>query len=110
MADVLMVTSLHDGMNLVAKEFLSARTDEDGVLLLSRYTGASRELPDALLVNPFDVDEVADAMHRAFHMTEKERKMRMRRLRRNVRRNTIFDWGLRIFEELETVMPVEEQV
>jgi len=105
-----MVTSLHDGMNLVAKEFLSARTDDDGVLLLSRYTGASRELPDALLVNPFDVDEVADAMYEAFHMTEKERKTRMRRLRRNVRRNTIYDWGLRIFEELETVMPVEETV
>jgi trehalose 6-phosphate synthase len=108
MADVLMVTSLHDGMNLVAKEFVSSRIDEDGVLILSRYTGASRELQDAILVNPFDVDEVADGMYEAFHMTEKERTRRMRRMRRNVRRNTIFDWGMKIFETLEDVLSIKE--
>jgi len=108
MADVVMVTSLHDGMNLVAKEFVSARTDEEGILLLSKYTGASRELPDAILVNPFDADEVADAMYVAFHMPQKERRQRMRRLRRNVRRNTIFDWGQKVFEELETIVPLKE--
>jgi trehalose 6-phosphate synthase len=65
MADVLLVTSLHDGMNLVAKEFVSARTDGDGVLLLSQYAGSARELVDALLVNPYDIDELTDAIMRA---------------------------------------------
>jgi len=60
-----MVTSLHDGMNLVAKEFVAARDDDDGVLILSRFAGASHELPDALLVNPYDVEDVAAAIHRA---------------------------------------------
>lgn len=108
LADALMVTSLHDGMNLVAKEFISARTDGDGVLLLSQYTGAARELADALLVNPYDIDELADAMHAACVMPEKERKVRMKRMRSQVQRHTVFDWGARIFEELEHIRPVKE--
>ena len=108
MADVLMVTSLHDGMNLVAKEFISARTDGDGVLLLSQYTGAARELPDALLVNPYDIDELADAMYEACLMTEKERKKRMKRMRSQVQKHTVFDWGGKIFQELEDIRPVKE--
>ncbi len=67
-ADFCMVTSLHDGMNLVAKEFVAARDDDDGVLILSRFTGASRELRDALLVNPYDVEDMAEAMRVAFEM------------------------------------------
>lgn len=108
MADVLLVTSLHDGMNLVAKEFISARTDGDGILLLSRYTGAARELPDALQVNPFDVDELADAMAEAFHMAEAERKKRMKRMRSQVQKQTVYDWGAKIFEELESILPIKE--
>jgi trehalose 6-phosphate synthase len=108
MADVVMVTSLHDGMNLVAKEFIAARTDGDGVLLLSQYTGAARELPDALLVNPYDVDELADAMYEAFLMTDKERARRMKRMRKQVQRHTVFDWGAKIFDELESIRPVKE--
>ncbi len=108
MADAVMVTSLHDGMNLVAKEFISARTDGDGVLLLSRYTGAARELPDSLLVNPFDIDELADAMYEACVMPEKERRRRMKRMRAQVQRHTVFDWGAKIFEELEGLRPVKE--
>src|SRR4030065_910136 len=72
MADVLLITSLHDGMNLVAKEFLSARTDGDGVLLLSQYTGAAREFADALQINPFDLDQMADAMDAALLMPRGE--------------------------------------
>jgi trehalose-6-phosphate synthase len=100
MADVVMVTSLHDGMNLVAKEFIAARTDGDGVLLLSQYTGAARELTDAVLINPYDSDQLADAMLQAFHMPEKERRQRMARMRAQVEKNNIYVWGRKIFEEL----------
>jgi trehalose 6-phosphate synthase len=100
MADVVMVTSLHDGMNLVAKEFIAARTDGDGVLLLSQYTGAARELTDALLINPYDTDQLADAMLQAFRMPEKERRQRMARMRAQVEKNNIYEWGRKIFEEL----------
>ena len=100
MADVVMVTSLHDGMNLVAKEFIAARPDGDGVLLLSQYTGAARELTDALLINPYDIDQLADAMLQAFHMPEKERRQRMARMRAQVEKNNIYEWGRKIFEEL----------
>lgn len=104
MADVLMVTSLHDGMNLVAKEFISAKTEGDGILLLSEYTGAARELQDALLVNPYDIDQVADAMYEAYRMTEKERRKRLKRLRKQVQMNTVYDWCGKIFEELEKIL------
>ena len=100
MADVVMVTSLHDGMNLVAKEFVAARTDGDGVLLLSQYTGAARDLTDAVLINPYDTDQVADAMLQAFRMPETERRQRMARMRAQVEKDNIYEWGRKIFEEL----------
>ncbi len=100
MADAVLVTSLHDGMNLVAKEFIAARTDGDGVLLLSQYTGAARELTDALLVNPYDTDQLADAMLQACRMPETERRQRMARMRAHVERHNIYEWGRKIFEEL----------
>ncbi len=102
-ADVLMVTSLHDGMNLVAKEFISARNDNGGVLLLSKYTGAARELADAIQVNPFDPDEMVDAMHHALSLEESERREKMTRLRRLVRTGNVYDWGIRLFEELRRI-------
>ena len=80
-ADLCLVTSLHDGMNLVAKEYVAARDDEQGVLILSRFTGASHELPDALVVNPYDTEELADAIHRALSMAPEERRARMQRMR-----------------------------
>ena len=101
MANILLVTSLHDGMNLVAKEFVSARTDGDGILLLSQYTGASRELADALHVNPFDLDQMADAMYAAFLMPEEERRQRMERMRNVIEKNDVYQWGANIFQELE---------
>lgn len=108
MAQAVVVSSLHDGMNLVAKEFVAARNDGDGVLLLSRYTGAARELGDALLINPFDGDGLADAMYRACVMPEAERRERMERLRSQVERNTVYDWGLNVFAELERLLGQEE--
>ncbi|MEW6050424.1 MAG: trehalose-6-phosphate synthase [Candidatus Zixiibacteriota bacterium] len=100
MADVLVVTSLHDGMNLVAKEFVSARTDETGVLVLSSYTGAARELAEALQVNPFDIDSLAETMYQALTMPIAEQRQRMARLREELAANDIYQWGIRIFEEL----------
>lgn len=108
LAYAVLVTSLHDGMNLVAKEFISSRVDGDGILLLSQYTGASRELGEApLLVNPFDLDQMADAMYQAFHMPEEERRLRMERMRTQVGKNTVYAWGARIFEELERILAME---
>ena len=82
LASFCVVSSLHDGLNLVAKEFVSSRVDEDGVLILSRFTGAARELTDAVQVNPFAVAELSEAMHEALNMPEDERTRRMRRMRR----------------------------
>jgi len=108
MAHAVLVTSLHDGMNLVAKEFISSRVDGDGILLLSPYTGASRELGEApLLVNPFDLDQMADAMFQAFHMPEDERRLRMERMRTQIGKNTVYGWGCRIFEELDRILAMD---
>ena len=95
-ADLCFVSSLHDGMNLVAKEFVAARDDEQGVLLLSLFTGASRELPEALVVNPYDTDECARALHRALVMTPEEQRSRMRRMRGYVREYNIYRWAGRM--------------
>jgi alpha,alpha-trehalose-phosphate synthase [UDP-forming] len=102
-ADVCMVTSLHDGMNLVAKEFVAARNDEDGVLVLSRFTGASRELRDALVVNPYDTDEMAQGIHTALEMDGKERRARMRRMRQTVKDLNIYRWAANLIAELSEV-------
>ena len=92
-ADVMLVTPLRDGMNLVAKEFVACRTDENGVLMLSEFAGAADELTDALLVNPYDVDGVADAMHRALTMDRAERRRRLRSLRTKVQANDVHHWS-----------------
>ena len=99
-ADFVMVTSLHDGMNLVAKEFVSVREDGDGVLILSRFTGAARELRDALLVNPYDVDEMAEAIRSAVEMPAGERRSRMARMRQTVREHNIYRWAGLLLGEL----------
>ena len=92
-ADCLMVTSLHDGMNLVAKEYVAARRDGDGTLLLSEFTGAARELPQAFLVNPYDVAGTANTLALALAMPVAERQMRMSRLREQVREWNIYRWA-----------------
>jgi trehalose 6-phosphate synthase/phosphatase len=95
-ADFCLVNSLHDGMNLVAKEFVAARDDEDGVLILSTFAGASRELPEAVLINPFDVNETADAMEIAMRMGREERRNRMSLMRRTVKENNVYRWAGRM--------------
>jgi alpha,alpha-trehalose-phosphate synthase [UDP-forming] len=92
-ADLCLVTSLHDGMNLVAKEFLATRDDEDGMLVLSRFTGAARELRDALLVNPYDTDQTAEAIRQALEMDPEEKKQRMQRMRKVIREQNIYRWA-----------------
>ena len=95
-ADVCVVTSLHDGMNLVSKEFVAAHDDERGVLVLSQFAGASRELLDALIVNPYHIDQVADALHDALAMPEHEQEVRMRSLRQLVREFNVYRWAGRM--------------
>src|SRR5450631_3322355 len=95
-ADFCLVNSLHDGMNLVAKEFVAARDDEDGVLILSTFAGASRELVEALLVNPFDVAETAAAIRRAIDMPREQRAQRMKLMRRTVKENNVYRWAGRM--------------
>jgi alpha,alpha-trehalose-phosphate synthase [UDP-forming] len=90
--DVCMVSSLQDGMNLVAKEFIAAQVDERGVLLLSRFTGAAEEIEGAVLINPFNIDGFVSAIRTALDMPLEERRRRMRRMRRRLQNNTIFDW------------------
>jgi trehalose 6-phosphate synthase len=99
-ADFCLVTSLHDGMNLVAKEFVAARDDEQGVLILSTFTGASRELPDAVLVNPYDAPMMAEALRQAMEMPPDERRRRMREMRRVVRENNVYRWAANFTGEL----------
>ena len=92
-ADLCLVTSLHDGMNLVAKEFVAARDDEGGALILSLFAGASRELQDALIVNPYDTEQLAGAIHYALDMDPRQRRERMRRMRRVVKDHNIYRWA-----------------
>ena len=109
LAKFCVVSSLDDGMNLVAKEFVASRTDGDGALILSQFTGAARELTSALLVNPFSADEMADAIMNALTMPEDERRRRMQKMRAAVADNNVYRWAgkflsaLTKFEFAETV-------
>ena len=105
-ADFCMVTSLHDGMNLVAKEFVSVRDDDDGVLILSRFAGASQELRDALIINPYDLAETAEAIRTALEMPKDERRARMTRMRHLVSEHNIYRWAGLLLSELSRI-PVE---
>jgi trehalose 6-phosphate synthase len=100
LSNFCVVSSLHDGMNLVAKEFVASRFDGDGVLILSHFTGSARELPDALLVNPFAVEELAEAMHRALVMLAEERQKRMRRMREQIAYNNVYRWAGKVLSTL----------
>jgi trehalose 6-phosphate synthase len=99
-ADLCLVTSLHDGMNLVAKEFLAARPDERGVLILSQFTGAARELRDALLVNPYDIDQTADAIRAALEMAPEEKQLRVHRMRQVIKDHNVYRWAGDLITEL----------
>ena len=100
LADFCVVSSLDDGMNLVAKEFVASRFDGDGVLILSRFTGAARELDAAVLVNPWAEDEVAAAIHTALEMPEDDRRKRMHRMRKQVAENNVYRWAGKVLSAL----------
>jgi trehalose 6-phosphate synthase len=102
-AEACMVTSLHDGMNLVAKEFVAAREDERGVLMLSRFTGAARELRESLVVNPYDIEGMADTLHQALRMTTGEQARRMSAMRRTIAERNVYRWGAQLIDELSRV-------
>ena len=102
-ADFCMVTSLHDGMNLVAKEFVASRDDGEGALILSQFTGAARELPDAIIVNPYDTDAISDAILLSLEMDSDDRQARMRRMRRTVQENNVYRWAGSLINELANI-------
>lgn len=110
-ADVCLVTSLHDGMNLVAKEYVAARDDQDGVLVLSKFTGAAVELRDALIVNPYDIAGVAEAIHEGIEMNREDRRQRMRHMRRQVMEHNIYRWAASVLGDLRELRlePIEGQ-
>ena len=95
-AELCFVSSLHDGMNLVAKEFISARDDERGVLVLSQFTGAARELPEAMIVNPYDADQCAAALHAGLLMPAGEQRARMRLMRGLIQEFNVYRWAGRM--------------
>jgi trehalose 6-phosphate synthase len=95
-SDLCVVSSLHDGMNLVAKEFVGARDDEQGVLILSQFTGAARELTEALVINPYDIDQFAAALHLALTMPKLEQRARMRSMRGLIQEFNVYRWAGRM--------------
>jgi trehalose 6-phosphate synthase/phosphatase len=109
-ADVMLVTPLRDGMNLVAKEFVACRTDDDGVLVLSEFAGAAAEMVEAVVVNPYDVDAMAAAYRRALFMLPEERRFRMHALRRRVLANDVHYWVRSFVETLQGLAPMETGV
>jgi len=104
-ADFCLVASLHDGMNLVAKEFVASRSDGRGVLILSHFAGASRELRDALLVNPYDIEQVAESIHHALAMDPKEQETRMARMRQTIQEHNVYEWAAHLVSELAQLRP-----
>jgi trehalose-6-phosphate synthase len=103
-AHVVLVSSIHDGMNLVAKEFVAARSDERGVLVLSKFTGSARELDRAVLINPMATEQFADALRDALEMPGEEQAERMRRMRDVVRENNVYRWAGRVINEMRRLI------
>ena len=108
-ADVALVTPLRDGMNLVCKEYIAAHSDNDGVLILSKFAGAIAEIKNCLPVNPYSVEDIANAMYQALHMPKKERKKRMTKMRTNIRDNNIKSWLEKCLQYFETAGPPREK-
>jgi trehalose 6-phosphate synthase len=108
-ADFCMVTSLHDGMNLVAKEFVAARDDEQGMLILSRFAGASSELRDALLINPYDIEQTAEAIRQSLEMVPPEKSSRMQRMRAVLKDKNVYHWAADLISALCEVRPEQRE-
>ena len=102
-ADFCMVTSLHDGMNLVAKEFVASRNQNDGVLILSRFAGASQELQGAIIINPYDIEKSADAIKEALEMTKEHQIERMIQMRLVIVRHNVYSWAATLLRTMENI-------
>lgn len=102
-ADFCMVTSLHDGMNLVAKEFIAARHKEDGVLILSQFAGASQELHNAIVINPYDIEESSEAIRTALKMPHAVQSQKMKQMRRLIMRHNVYSWGSSILRTMASI-------
>ena len=102
-ADFCMVTSLHDGMNLVAKEFVAARNQNDGSLILSRFAGASQELQGAILINPYDIEKAADAIKTALEMSKEDQNQRMMQMRMMIVRHNVYSWAATLLRTMENI-------
>jgi len=100
LADVCIVSSLHDGMNLVAKEYVAEKRDLQGSLILSQFTGAAKELTDAILINPYSIEEFADSIRYALEMPSEEKQKRMRNMRKTVTEHNVYRWAANIITEL----------
>lgn len=105
-----VVSSLHDGMNLVAKEFVAARDDDQGVLILSRFTGAARELTDAIMINPYATDEFAEALYAALTMSPEEQQQRMRRMRQQIEENNVYRWAGELLSEAGKLVEAQQTI
>ncbi len=103
-ADICIVSAVHDGMNLVAKEFVASRTDEKGVLLLSKFTGSSRELDQAILINPLATGQFADAILQGLEMPPEQQTERTRKMREAVRENNLYRWAGKIVSDMKKPM------
>ena len=103
LGDLCIVSSLHDGMNLVAKEYVAAKNDLSGSLILSRFTGAARELTDAVLINPYYIEEFADSIKVAIEMPDEEKRKRMENMRKIIRENNVYRWAANIITELTAI-------
>lgn len=103
LADICIVSSLHDGMNLVAKEYVYAKKDLSGSLLLSQFTGAARELTDAVLINPYSIEEFADSIKQVIDLSDEEKKRKMKNMRAVVTENNVYRWASNIISELTTL-------
>lgn len=103
LADFCIVSSLHDGMNLVAKEYVATKSDLSGALILSQFTGAARELTDAILINPYSIEEFADAIKFAVEMPQDEKRRRMENMRKVVSENNVYKWAANIITELTAI-------
>jgi trehalose 6-phosphate synthase len=110
MGDICMVTSLHDGMNLVAKEYVWCQKPERGSLILSKFTGASRELTESFIVNPYSIEEIADAIAAALKLSSEEKSKRMNSMREKVRASNAYHWATELIQALlkrESDQPTE---
>ena len=99
-ADICIVSSLHDGMNLVSKEFVASNTDFKGMLILSKFTGASRELKEAILINPYDIENFADSIKEAIELSQDEKTSRVKKMQETIEENNVYKWAGKFIENL----------